>query len=188
MLGRLYTRRRVCRTRPRWRRNDLIIIEEADRRRLFVLCWGRGVPRNRWSLGGRALKFGLFLDDSKGLTSQFPIHCVQSRVAANSHTTSSSPASRVDGSGIPPSITQRLESYLVRIKFSIFLSRSNHQHEVQVPFNLQASLTLLREHDRAQVSPPNICSNPSARPSYPVSSNSRCANLLALALPHLTTL
>jgi hypothetical protein len=31
-----------------------------------------------------------------------------------------SPSSNVEGSGIGPSITQRLDSYLVRIKFSIF--------------------------------------------------------------------
>jgi len=36
-------------------------------------------------------------------------------------TTSSSPSLRVDGSGIPPSMTHRLDSYLVRMKFSIFL-------------------------------------------------------------------
>ena len=37
-------------------------------------------------------------------------------------TTSSSPsASSVAGSGIGPSITHRLDSYLVRMKFSIFL-------------------------------------------------------------------
>lgn len=35
--------------------------------------------------------------------------------------TTSSPSSRVEGSGIPPSMTHRLESYLVRMKFSIFL-------------------------------------------------------------------
>lgn len=159
MLGRLYTRCRVCRTRPGWRRNNIVIIEEADRRRLFVLCRGRGVPRNRCSLGGRALKLGLFLDDGKGLTSQFPVHCRKSREVCPP-TTSSSPDSRVDGSGMPPSITQRLESYLVRIKFSILLSHSNRQHGGQVPFSFQASLTLLREHGRAQVSPPNICRQP----------------------------
>lgn len=36
-------------------------------------------------------------------------------------TTSSSDTSRVAGSGIPPSITQRFESYFVRMKFSILL-------------------------------------------------------------------
>ena len=36
-------------------------------------------------------------------------------------TTSSSPSSRLEGSGIGPSITQRLVSYLVRMKFSILL-------------------------------------------------------------------
>lgn len=36
--------------------------------------------------------------------------------------TSSSPTSRVAGSGMPPSITHRLDSYLVRMKFSIFAS------------------------------------------------------------------
>lgn len=40
-------------------------------------------------------------------------------------TTSSSPsASNVDGSGIGPSITHRLDSYFVLMKFSIFLARS----------------------------------------------------------------
>ena len=38
-------------------------------------------------------------------------------------TTSSSDTSRVDGSGMPPSITQRFDSYFVRMKFSIFLYR-----------------------------------------------------------------
>lgn len=37
-------------------------------------------------------------------------------------TLSSSSSSRVDGSGIPPSITHRLDSYLVRMKFSILAS------------------------------------------------------------------
>ena len=37
-------------------------------------------------------------------------------------TTSSSSASSVEGSGIGPSITQRFDSYFVRIKFSIFAS------------------------------------------------------------------
>ena len=36
-------------------------------------------------------------------------------------TTSSSPLSSVEGSGIGPSITHRLDSYFVRMKFSIFL-------------------------------------------------------------------
>lgn len=36
--------------------------------------------------------------------------------------TSSSDTSRVDGSGMPPSITQRFDSYFVRMKFSIFAS------------------------------------------------------------------
>jgi hypothetical protein len=35
---------------------------------------------------------------------------------------SSSSSSRVEGSGIPPSITHRLDSYFVRIKFSILAS------------------------------------------------------------------
>jgi hypothetical protein len=39
-------------------------------------------------------------------------------------TLSSSESSRVDGSGIPPSITHRLDSYFVRMKFSILLPRS----------------------------------------------------------------
>lgn len=159
MLGRLYTRCRICRTRPGWRRNNIVIIEETDRRRLFVLCRGRGVSRNRCSLGGRALKLGLFLDDGKWLTSQSLVHCRKIREMCPP-TTSSSPDSRVDGSGMPPSITQRLESYLVRIKFSILLSHSTRQHGVQVPSSPQASLTLLRERDRAQVSPPNICRQP----------------------------
>lgn len=43
------------------------------------------------------------------------------RDSARKLTTSSSPSSKVDGSGIPPSITHRLDSYLVRMKFSILL-------------------------------------------------------------------
>ena len=45
------------------------------------------------------------------------------------HTTSSSPsASSVDGSGIGPSMTHRFDSYLVRIKFSIFLPDCEFQN------------------------------------------------------------
>ena len=44
-----------------------------------------------------------------------------------SYTTSSSPsASKVAGSGMGPSITHRLDSYLVLMKFSILLSSSKH--------------------------------------------------------------
>lgn len=75
--------------------------------------------------------------------------------SVETHTTSSSPsASSVAGSGIGPSITQRFDSYFVRMKFSIFLSENQ-------PLSMLAELgnqerTLQKVHDRERAWLPSI--------------------------------
>lgn len=144
---RRYTRGRLCRTgTDRW--SD--IIPKQINGRLLPTYRSR-LARSRHSLRRRTFDLRLFLYNRKRLVGQ-------SRPSKQTgiHTTSSS---RVDGSGIPPSIIHRLESYLVRMKFSIFLLRSPL---TTIPHTPTASLTLPRGHGRVQVSPPNTCRSPLA--------------------------
>lgn len=64
--------------------------------------------------------------------------------------TVSSSFPRVEGSGIGPSITHRLDSYLVRIKFSILLDHYEPPKIFKTK-GRQGKLTIRREHDQAPV-------------------------------------
>lgn len=67
-------------------------------------------------------------------------------------TTSSSPfTSKVEGSGIGPSIVHLFESYLVRMKFSILLCRVS-----RVFVRIMEGRTLLQERGRVPALPPSI--------------------------------
>lgn len=108
------------------------------------------MTRSRGSLRRRALNLCFLLYDRKRLEGQSPCSANKAR---RPHTSSSS---SVEGSGVGPSIIHRLDSYLVRMKFSIFL-RNSHQPQIQ-PNSFHNRLTLPTEYGQAQVSPPSTCS------------------------------
>lgn len=97
------------------RRRD-IIAEQINRGLLTVY---RGLTGSGGSLRSGTFNFCFLLYNRKRLASQWLL--LTRWFIMQSLTTSSSPSSRVEGSGIPPSITHRLLSYFVRMKFSIFL-------------------------------------------------------------------
>ena len=86
------------------------------------------------------------------------------------------------GSGIPPSATQRFDSYLVRIKFSILLRRYQYMRGGNV---VSISIRFRRYMSRCQFSFPVSMINVRYDPSI---SDTHYAHLFALALPHFSTL
>lgn len=108
------TRSRLSCVRAIWRRD--IVAEQINRGLLTVY---RGLTGSGDSLRSRTFNLCFLLHNRKRLTSQRLLLTGWSII--RSLTTSSSPSSRAEGSGISPSITHRLLSYFVRIKFSIFL-------------------------------------------------------------------
>lgn len=135
LLFRGRTRTGLCRTRTGGGRNDIVVApDQVDR-----LMMGLTRPMRYWRLTGschslrrRTLKLCLFLYNSKGLGKDETKRSPNIRELQRSKqrgtikpTTSSSPSSRVEGSGIGPSITHLFDSYLVRIKFSILLFHNN---------------------------------------------------------------
>lgn len=108
---------------------------------------------------------------------------------------SPSSTSRVDGSGIGPSITHRFDSYLVRMKFSIFLQVELEYRSrfIKTPDGWEIH-TILRGHVQGQVLLPSTYKYTlvymlTLGSMLPWKRNGdRITNLLALAFPHLSTL
>lgn len=93
-------------------------------------------------------------------------------------TSSSPPASSVAGSGIPPSITHRFESYFVLMKFSIFLidvsakGSSDGGHHIRFCRNMTGC---------------KLCFPVSAKVSHCTERKQpKLTNLFALAFPHFS--